>query len=751
MGQRLRPFKSLKTLKTLKPPVFNLKILAASAIGALLLGIGAGYWLPRLSSFSSAPGSSSTGSSSASGSSSSGQTSSQPWFALGTQELTTLTQTGQPADADRARYRLAVLTLTTNPQEALRVLDGLDQRLPNLAPQILVLRAKAQTALGQPATAWDQLLERQPASPAIVEALYAKSQALPPTQLPQQYSLQDRALKAYPAHPVTIELAKQRLKTDPNHQPSLLAIARYGLHLKDQPLYLARLTTSTSTSPSPNLTPADWEAIAFAYWERQDYANAAKAYAKAPATAKTRYRTARSLQLSEQATAARPIFTQVTQQFPQSPEAALAFKRLAELAPSDQAIAYWSKVASASPRLAPEAILSQAKLLDAEGKSAAASQLRQQLLQQHGSSDAAAELRWTLAERYAQSNQLAAAIDQAQSLTQQSPRSPLAPEANFWLGRWRQAQGDNAGAKAAWANTLKTYPESYYAWRSATYLGLPVGDFSTIQRLTPNLIPPSSRTPLLTGSAALQDLYQLGDDRAAWYLWQTEFTDRYTPTIAQQYTDGIIRQGIGDYLDGIFMVSSLALRDKPDEQQQYQSLQRQRIFWQGLYPLAYSREIQAAAAIERLNPALVTGLIRQESRFTPAIKSSVGATGLMQVMPETASFIAGQIRLKKYDMTQPRDNLKLGTWYLNYVHQDWSGNSMLAVASYNAGPGNVQDWQNRFKLTDPDKFVEKIPFPETKGYVEHVFENYWNYLRLYNPETFRLVSQYSPIHAVLGF
>jgi soluble lytic murein transglycosylase len=705
----------LVNMSLFKNPKF-FGIFAASAIGALLIGMGAGYWLPRLAStptqIQPVP---------ASGN--------QPWLTLGTQELANLAQ-GQGDDADRARYRLALLTLPTDPKQALTALDGLDARLTSLAPQILALRAKAQMALGQPPAAWDQLLKTYPTSPVIVEALYAKNQALPPAQ---QQANQDRAIAEHPAHPVTIELAKQRLKTDPNHRQSLLTIARYGLHLTDQSSYLARLT------PLPNLAPQDWESIAFAYWERLDYANAAKAYAKAPITAKTLYRSGRAFQLSEQATAARPLFRQVAQQFPKTLEAGLAYKRLAELAPGDQSIAYWSQAAATSPNLAPEALFSQSKILDAQGKATQASQLRQTLLQQHGQSESAAELRWTLADRYAQSNQLPAAIQQAQALVQQSPQSPLAPKTSFWLGRWLERQGDAAGAKAAWANTLKTYPESYYAWRSANRIGLPVGDFSTIQRLNPTLSPIPRRNPLRSGSPALQELYQLGDDRAAWYLWQTEFTDRYSPTIAQQYTDGFIRQGVGDYLDGIFMLSNLTQRDKPDEKQQVKTILTQQDYWQGLYPLAYNREIQAAAAVEKLNPALVIGLIRQESRFTPTIKSVVGAGGLMQVMPETASFIADNLKLKKYVITQVRDNLKLGTWYLNYVHKEWNGNSMLAIASYNAGPGNVQDWKTRFKLMDTDEFIEKIPFPETQGYVIHVFENYWNYLRLYNFEMSQLV------------
>ena len=59
---------------------------------------------------------------------------------------------------------------------------------------------------------------------------------------------------------------------------------------------------------------------------------------------------------------------------------------------------------------------------------------------------------------------------------------------------------------------------------------------------------------------------------------------------------------------------------------------------------------------------------------------------------------------------------------------------MLAVASYNAGPNAVAKWVSRYGLKDVDEFVEKIPYRETKGYVESVFENYWNYMLVYNPE-----------------
>ncbi len=68
---------------------------------------------------------------------------------------------------------------------------------------------------------------------------------------------------------------------------------------------------------------------------------------------------------------------------------------------------------------------------------------------------------------------------------------------------------------------------------------------------------------------------------------------------------------------------------------------------------------------------------------------------------------------------------------------------MLAIASYNAGPGNVAKWLKTLPTDDTDEFVEAIPFDETKNYVRQVFGNYWNYLRLYNPEISQIVAQYS--------
>jgi len=82
----------------------------------------------------------------------------------------------------------------------------------------------------------------------------------------------------------------------------------------------------------------------------------------------------------------------------------------------------------------------------------------------------------------------------------------------------------------------------------------------------------------------------------------------------------------------------------------------------------------------------------------------------------------------------------MGTWFLDYADQEYKNNSLLAVASYNAGLSNVAKWLKDLGKSDPDEFVEAIPFGETRNYVRQVFGNYWNYLRLYNPKISQLMA-----------
>jgi soluble lytic murein transglycosylase len=130
-------------------------------------------------------------------------------------------------------------------------------------------------------------------------------------------------------------------------------------------------------------------------------------------------------------------------------------------------------------------------------------------------------------------------------------------------------------------------------------------------------------------------------------------------------------------------------------------------------------------------PALVLGLTRQESEFDPKAVSSAGARGLMQLMPATAKRAAQQNKMtyKLTDLTaNPQYNMQLGMATISEYLEKWGGSYILGIASYNAGAGNVTRWVEangdpRDPTVDPIDWIERIPFSETRNYVQRVLEN----------------------------
>jgi len=142
------------------------------------------------------------------------------------------------------------------------------------------------------------------------------------------------------------------------------------------------------------------------------------------------------------------------------------------------------------------------------------------------------------------------------------------------------------------------------------------------------------------------------------------------------------------------------------------------------FPMPFRKDVVAKAAEIGLDPAYVYGLIRQESRFVTDARSSVGASGLMQLMPSTARWTAKKIGLPySHDLIADRDtNLRLGTSYLKLVLDDFGGSQALAAAAYNAGPGRPRKWRDG-PVLEPAIWAENVPFPETRDYVKKVLSN----------------------------
>jgi soluble lytic murein transglycosylase len=141
------------------------------------------------------------------------------------------------------------------------------------------------------------------------------------------------------------------------------------------------------------------------------------------------------------------------------------------------------------------------------------------------------------------------------------------------------------------------------------------------------------------------------------------------------------------------------------------------------FPMPYKQQVFEHARARELDPALIYGVMRRESLFDPLARSSVGALGLMQLMPSTARSVAhslGMERPRKSDILLVENNIRFGTHYLRTVMNRFDNNVALAAAAYNAGPGNVRRWLPRNSVMSADLWVETVPFKETRNYVQAV-------------------------------
>jgi soluble lytic murein transglycosylase len=143
------------------------------------------------------------------------------------------------------------------------------------------------------------------------------------------------------------------------------------------------------------------------------------------------------------------------------------------------------------------------------------------------------------------------------------------------------------------------------------------------------------------------------------------------------------------------------------------------------FPLAYKDLFVRYTADKDIPQSYAMAIARQESAWNPKVKSPVGASGLMQIMPGTATHTVKMFSLPGYtnpvQLLDPETNINIGTSYLQYVYQQFENNRIFASAAYNAGPGRVRTWLgNSAGRIDAVAFIESIPFSETRGYVKNV-------------------------------
>jgi soluble lytic murein transglycosylase len=154
--------------------------------------------------------------------------------------------------------------------------------------------------------------------------------------------------------------------------------------------------------------------------------------------------------------------------------------------------------------------------------------------------------------------------------------------------------------------------------------------------------------------------------------------------------------------------------------------------WKVAYPTGLLPMIkdQGASAVD---PYLVAAIIREESQYDWQAVSRVGAIGLMQVMPGTASNVAKRLGLPaigRDDLFDQETNIQIGVRYVEQLLEQFSGNVALTIAAYNAGPIVVRSWIALHPGRSQDEFIELIPYQETRQYVKRVLRSYKEYRRL---------------------
>lgn len=151
------------------------------------------------------------------------------------------------------------------------------------------------------------------------------------------------------------------------------------------------------------------------------------------------------------------------------------------------------------------------------------------------------------------------------------------------------------------------------------------------------------------------------------------------------------------------------------------------------YPLGYFDYVEKYSKEYNLDPYLVLALIREESRFNPKARSRSWARGLMQIIPSTGRKLAYQLNMRYYwkNLYNVETNVKMGTYYLSQLIEQFEGNVAFALAGYNGGPLRVKKWIKKYYNGDIDHFIINIPIKETRRYVQKVLGSYYEYKRIY--------------------
>jgi len=389
--------------------------------------------------------------------------------------------------------------------------------------------------------------------------------------------------------------------------------------------------------------------------------------------------------------------------------------------------------------LAPAALLEAGKAQEELGDYASAEKIYDRLVTTYPTRDAgmAGAFRRGLA-RFMRGN-TAGALGSWNELLDREPDAPVRAEALYWSGKALAASGDDAAAHDKYAAAAAVRPVDYYVMRAQAALDPPPSSSSFV----PSAVAPSDEAQLSSwfsshgldlaaaAQAASQDpsylravaLVQHGLYREA--NWEHEiFLTTYADKPDRLYW---LASRFGEMgLPNAGLKLGTAALAAATAEGQVSILDVPLALGRVASPLAFPDLVASTAKSRNVDPLLLMSLMHQESDFDPYAESVAKAKGLTQIIPQTGTEIATALGIKNFrqeDLFQPKENVQFGAWYFG-ERLKRNGQTARALASYNAGDGNVDTWTLPGR-DDPDVFAEFVPFAETHDYVKKILTYWW--------------------------
>ena len=598
-----------------------------------------------------------------------------------------------------------------SPQRRWHLLSGQGWGPAPMAAVALKQQALAAKSLGRDGEEqqhWRDLLRRFPTSTASADARYHLADRQP--------QLREELLRLQPAHPAALAAAAE-LPDDADQalvQSSALHLARWGANWPGAQRLLRKACGAIT---GEGLEQQQRLQLAAALAELGDGRSAELCLQGTPLAPSQALTIGRTLLRGNQDQQQRgeAMLLQLAKDHPDSEEALQSAALLSEPLLPKQALI--NALPESLQKRSADVAAARVRLAGGEGGLV--------VLKRWPGHPASWQLQWDLAREALLKGQWELARSWLTAIPAEQLPDPLRARQQFWLGMSLNKIGDRQAATEIWQTLTRQQPPGYYTWRAQARLGsgnLPAlsGDKVITATEADRLNSGQTWSPLDSGNPLVDQLWRLEMNQEAWETWRSD-AGNADPSPQQLLREGRLRLAVNDHWTGLSRLWRASLRlVSPD-------CNTRQLLHNSLHPRPLLPLFLAASEQEKVRLELLLAIARQESRFSPGVASPVGAVGLLQLMPATAEELAGE-ELSSDDLREPERNAILGARYLADLLELWQGNPWLTVASYNAGPGAAGSWVSAELDQDPELWVERIPYPETRLYTKKVLGNLWAYL-----------------------